>query len=65
MLGDEFLQRVIARLREIQPDIVVATGDVVDGQGDDLNQLAKRFHTFQPPHGIFAVTGNHEYFAGL
>lgn len=65
MLGDEFLQLVIARLREIQPDIVVATGDVVDGQGDDLNQLAKRFHTFQPPHGIFAVTGNHEYFAGL
>ena len=27
--------------------------------------IAKRFHTFQPPHGIFAVTGNHEYFAGL
>lgn len=65
MLGDEFLQRVIARLREIQPDIVVATGDVVDGQGDDLNKLAKRFHHLQPPHGIFAVTGNHEYFAGL
>lgn len=65
MLGDEFLERVIAKLRDIQPDIVVATGDVVDGQGDDLNALARRFLTFQPSMGAFAVTGNHEYFAGL
>lgn len=65
MLGDEFLQRVIARLHEIKPDIVVATGDVVDGQGDDLNTLAARFHSLQPPKGLFAVTGNHEYIVGL
>lgn len=65
MLGDEFLQRVIARLHEIKPDIVVATGDIVDGQGDDLNALARRFLTLQPPKGLFAITGNHEYFAGL
>lgn len=65
MLGDEFLQRVIARLNELQPDMVVATGDIIDGQGDNLNALAKRFHTLQPPRGLFAVTGNHEYFSGL
>jgi len=65
MLGDEFLDRVIARLREIQPDIVVATGDIVDGQGDDLNQLARHFLTFTPPKGAYAVIGNHEYYAGL
>jgi hypothetical protein len=65
MLGDEFLQRVIAKLREIKPDIVVATGDVIDGQGDDLHALASRFHSLQPPMGLFAITGNHEYFAGL
>lgn len=65
MLGDGFLERVIDRLRELRPDIVVATGDIVDGQGDDLNKLAKRFLTLQPPKGSFAITGNHEYFAGL
>lgn len=65
MLGDEFLERVIATLRELKPDILVATGDVVDGQGDHLNRLAQRFLTLQPPRGSFAVTGNHEYFAGL
>jgi len=65
MLGDEFLQRVISKLQEIRPDIVVATGDVVDGQGDDFDLLARRFRTLQVPGGLYAITGNHEYFAGL
>jgi hypothetical protein len=65
MLGDEFLERVIARLREIHPDIVVATGDIVDGQGDNLDAMAKRFSAFHPPKGAIAIIGNHEYYAGL
>ena len=65
MLGDEFLERVMARLRELQPDIVVATGDIVDGQGDDINAMARRFSTLHPPKGAFAVIGNHEYYAGM
>ena len=65
MLGDGFLDRVIAKLREIKPDIVVATGDIVDGQGDDLEALARHFQTYTPPLGAYAVTGNHEYYAGL
>jgi hypothetical protein len=65
MLGDKFLDRVNAKLHEIKPDIVVATGDIVDGQGDDFEALARRFRTYTPPLGIYAVTGNHEYYAGL
>lgn len=65
MLGDEFLQRVINKLQEIQPDIVVATGDIVDGQGEDFDLLARRFRTLQVTGGLYAITGNHEYFAGL
>jgi uncharacterized protein len=65
MIGEEFLDRVIAKLREIKPDIVVATGDIVDGQGDDLDALARHFQSYTPPLGAFAVTGNHEYYAGL
>ena len=65
MLGDKFLERVIDRLRELKPDIVVATGDIVDGQGNDLETLARHFQTYTPPLGAYAVTGNHEYYAGL
>ncbi|MBI1284543.1 MAG: metallophosphoesterase [Thiobacillus sp.] len=65
MLGEEFLDRVIAKLRQIHPDIVVATGDIVDGQGDNLAALARHFRSYQPPLGNYAVTGNHETYAGL
>lgn len=65
LMGDKFLDRVIAKLREIKPDIMVATGDIVDGQGDDLNALARHFQSYTPPLGAYAVTGNHEYYAGL
>lgn len=65
MLGDKFLQRIIEKLHELKPDIVVATGDVIDGQGDDLNALAQQFLSLQPRMGLYAVTGNHEYFIGL
>jgi predicted MPP superfamily phosphohydrolase len=65
MLGDDFLERVLAKLRELKPDIVVATGDIVDGQGDDFTALARHFQSYVPPLGAYAVTGNHEYYAGL
>lgn len=65
MTGDEFLDRVMSKLRGIKPDIVVATGDIVDGQGDGLDALAPRFKTYTPPLGAYAVTGNHEHYAGL
>lgn len=63
--GNRLLDHVIARLREVTPDIVVATGDIVDGQGDSLAALAQRFKSYTPPLGAYAVTGNHEYYAGL
>ena len=65
MQGEALLERVIARLRELKPDIVVATGDIVDGQGDDLDALARQFKTYAPTQGKFAVIGNHETYAGL
>ncbi len=65
MQGDGLLERVFARLRELKPDIVVATGDIIDGEGDDLEALARRFRDYAPPLGAYAVTGNHEYYAGL
>ena len=62
---DETLAPVVSRIRELQPDVLVATGDVVDAQLDHLDGLHSLWHEIQPPLGKFAVTGNHEYYAGL
>lgn len=65
ILGDGFLGRVISRVQEFQPDIVVATGDIVDGQGNNLDEMARQLSAVKPSKGAFAVIGNHEYYAGL
>ncbi len=59
------LGRVMGELEALRPDIVVATGDIVDGRDVDWTALAQAFRTYRPPLGAYAVTGNHEYITGL
>jgi predicted MPP superfamily phosphohydrolase len=59
------LTKILARVREAAPDLLVCTGDLVDGQINKLEGLAELLQGIQPPYGKFAITGNHEYYAGL
>ncbi|MFK5925924.1 MAG: metallophosphoesterase [Desulfuromusa sp.] len=62
---DEALAPIIDRLEELQPDLLVATGDIVDAQLNHLDALVNLWQHIDPPLGKYAVTGNHEYYAGL
>ncbi|PLX86369.1 MAG: metallophosphoesterase [Desulfuromonas sp.] len=62
---DEALTPVVNRLRELRPDLLVATGDIVDAQINHLEELSSIWNQLDPPLGKFAVLGNHEYYAGL
>ncbi len=59
------LKRILEKVREVNPDIVVSTGDLVDGQIDRLEGLAELLKEINPPYGKYAITGNHEFYAGL
>ena len=59
------LDRIIARIEALQPDIIVSTGDLFDGFLALMEPYAERFLRLQPPLGKFAISGNHEVFAGL
>ncbi len=65
IVREERLEKILDRVKEAQPDILVSTGDLVDGQIDDLTGLAELLCEIRPPYGKFAVTGNHEFYAGL
>ncbi len=65
MLGVRFMDRVTAKLREIKPDAILATGDIVDGRGEAMHALTEHFRMLEPPLGAYAILGNHEYFVGL
>jgi len=59
------LERVMGVVREASPDLIVSTGDLVDGQINSIAGLAEQLAQIKPRFGKFAVTGNHEAYAGL
>jgi len=64
LIGARRLRRILEKVRALEPDVLVSTGDLLDGQADHLDGLARLFATIQPRLGKFAVTGNHEFYVG-
>ena len=65
IVGKSRLKRILGKVKDARPDILVSTGDLVDGQMDDLEMLTDMFRNIPTPYGKFAITGNHEFYAGL
>jgi predicted MPP superfamily phosphohydrolase len=63
--GKRRLEQILAILEEEKPDILLCTGDLIDGTNPHTNHLSQTLARYNPPLGKFAVTGNHEYYAGL
>lgn len=61
----ERLRNIVDAINEASPDILVSTGDLVDGQINSMTGLAELLQDIRPRFGKFAVTGNHEIYAGL
>lgn len=65
IVGPRQVQQLVTVLKGLQPDLLVATGDVVDGHISHLDGVSQMLRALQPPLGMVAVLGNHEYYAGL
>ncbi|MCX8042118.1 MAG: metallophosphoesterase [Thermodesulfobacteriaceae bacterium] len=48
-----------------KPDLVLSTGDLVDGNMKNRLHLAYALKELSPPYGKFAIVGNHEYYRGI
>jgi uncharacterized protein len=59
------LERIVTVIRDASPDILVSTGDLVDGEINRMTGLAELLNNVRTRYGKFAVTGNHEAYAGL
>ncbi len=59
------LSEIIREVKKAGPDLFLSTGDLVDGQINRLAGLAEILREVHPRFGKFAITGNHEFYAGL
>ena len=60
-----FVQRVVDHANRLKPDLIALTGDLIDGKVEALRDDVAPLGQLRAPHGVFAVTGNHEYYAGV
>ena len=63
-IGRAFIESLVARTNALQPDLVAITGDLVDGSVAELGALVEPLRDLRARHGVYFVTGNHEYFSG-
>jgi len=65
IVRNERLQRMVEEVKKAEPDILVSTGDLVDGQLNNLEGPTALLRDIRPRLGKFAITGNHEFYAGI
>ena len=59
-----YIDAIVKRVNELSPDLVVITGDLVDGSVADLTGDIAPLAQLSARHGVYVVTGNHEYYSG-
>ncbi len=59
-----YLDRIVDRVNGLQADVVAITGDLVDGTVRELSAHTAPLARLQARHGVYFVTGNHEYYSG-
>jgi predicted MPP superfamily phosphohydrolase len=63
-IGRGFVEAVVRETNALAPDMIVITGDLVDGTVDQLREHVEPLRELRAKDGVFFVTGNHEYYSG-
>ncbi len=64
LIGARRLRSVIEQIDDLRPDVVVITGDLIDSDAGAVEKLVPILRGLTAPKGVYAVLGNHEYYAG-
>jgi predicted MPP superfamily phosphohydrolase len=65
LIGERWMARLVDRVTAMKPDLVVVDGDLVDGNVGEVEPLLPVLKGLRAPLGVWAVTGNHEWYAGI
>jgi len=63
--GRSFARRVVETVNSLDPDLVLVTGDIIDGMGGPYARNLEPFNDLRAGLGMFFVTGNHEHYVGV
>jgi predicted MPP superfamily phosphohydrolase len=59
------LAGIVSQVNELRPGLVVITGDLIDGPIQPNGAISAEFKRLKASCGVLAVSGNHDYYAGI
>lgn len=62
IINGEWLNRIVDQVNALKADMIVITGDLIDGSTDHLSKDVAAIGRLSAPEGVYFVTGNHEYY---
>lgn len=62
LLKGDWLEKVVDRTNAANPDLILLTGDYVDGTVEEIGPELAPLAGLRARYGVFGVTGNHEYY---
>ncbi len=65
MLKKEWLEGVVERTNAAAPDLIVITGDFVDGTVSSRGASLRPLEHLKAKYGVLGIPGNHEYYYGV
>jgi predicted MPP superfamily phosphohydrolase len=61
-IGESYVSRTVKKVNDLKPDIIVLTGDLVDGHVDHIRKKFELLKNLKSTYGVYFVPGNHEYY---
>ena len=67
MDNEALLERIAGKINELNPDIILLAGDIVDDKPSVLNgnKIGSSLLKLKAEYGVYAATGNHEFITGI
>ncbi len=62
LIEKDFIANIVQRVNNINPDIVVITGDLIDTDLSYIKDALQELGKLSSSYGTYFVVGNHEYF---
>ncbi|XPV68676.1 MAG: metallophosphoesterase [Halarcobacter sp.] len=65
LIDQKFIKNLVQRVNELNPDLIVITGDLVDTNIKYAKDALNKLKNLKSTYGSYFIVGNHEYFHGV
>ncbi len=55
------VEKGVHKIMQQKPDLILFTGDLVNNEAEEMDELASVFSGLNAPMGVFSILGNHDY----